>query len=118
MVDLEGQLDPVARHDAPLGDQAGVVDEHVERRQRLRQRAHLRQDAEVGEVHAGGADLLRDRLRALLAAAVDVHGEPPRGEVGGDDAAEAVGGAGDEDGGHGHPRSSRTRFGSDSTTRS
>ena len=76
MVDLEGQLDPVAGHLSLFRDQAGVVDEHVDPRERVRQRAHRGQRREVGQVHAGRADLLRDRRGTRLVAAVDEHVEP------------------------------------------
>ena len=118
VVDLERQLDPVAGHDPLLGDQARVVDEHVDARQRLRERPHVVEHAEVRQVHARRADLARHRVSPLRGTPVHEHVQPALREVVGDDAAEAVGGAGDEDGGHGQSRSWRTRFGSDSTTRS
>jgi hypothetical protein len=63
----------------------------------VRQPPHLAQRREVGEVHAGRADLARHRLGPLAVAPVDDHPRAAGGEVARHVAAEAVGRAGHQD---------------------
>ena len=101
VVDLEAQLEAVLALLAAVAEaEAGVVDEHVDRRQLLREGAHLLEHGEVRQEQVVRAGVVQRLLAALRVTAVDQDGVAGLYQLARERPAEAVGRAGHEDGGH------------------
>lgn len=93
----------------PAGAHAGVVDQHVESvevgQHAVREPVHLAQVGQIGQPDLGGPagrpDLLLDFGGAFGRTPVQDQQGVRRGQPQGEGAAQAVGGAGDHDGGRG-----------------
>jgi hypothetical protein len=101
IVDLKAQLEPIRALLATVTEaDPGVVDEHVDRRQRDGHLTHGRERSEVGEEQLGCPGLIEGAATAFGVAAVDQDGVSSLHQFTRERPAEAVGGAGHEDGGH------------------